>query len=213
MSSTVRVIIVDDHRIFRMAIKNILSQDPMLEVIGEYADHSVLTILEEAKPDVILCDLSLENESGLELIKKIRKYDNTIKLVIMSMHKDEFHILQAIEHGIDGYLYKDDQPEEVIHGIKQVLKGDKYYSSNINEVISNRIQNNPNLANKQLFLSKKEKEVVHYLMKGHTSKEIAEYMSLSQRTVESHRYNISNKLGLKNTTELIKLITEHKIIF
>jgi DNA-binding NarL/FixJ family response regulator len=212
IASSIKVIVVDDHGLFRFGLGAILESAPEMKLIAQFADASVLESLPELKPDVIVCDLSLGSNSGLDLIKTIKKKFENIKVLVVSMHKDEFHITHAIEAGASGYVYKDDRPEELLNGIRQVAAGEKYFSKEISRIWMNRISNNPNTTT-QPFLTKKEKEVVHYIMQGLTSKEIAEKMFLSARTVETHRYNILNKLGLRNVTELVKMVADQKIAF
>lgn len=128
----------------------------------------------------------------------------------MSMHKDAFHITLANEAGADGYLCKDDQPGELIMGIKRVFEGERYYSKEVNQVWNDHTLLQ---AKSQHSLTKKEKQVIHYIAKGMTSKQVAEKMNLSSRTVETHRYNILNKMNVKSAAELIKLLSDQKISY
>jgi DNA-binding NarL/FixJ family response regulator len=213
MKQKVKVAIVDDHGLFRFGINAILKNEPSVIVVGDYAQAGdMMEDIKQNTPDLIITDLSLEKESGLELIKKIKAAYPRIKVLVMSMHKDEFHIATAVESGCDGYLNKDDTPEEVVTAIKTLMNDEKYYSKDISNILMNRIYNNPRHST-QPFLTQKEKEVVHYLMKGLSSKEIASQMNISSRTVEAHRYNILNKFGLRSATELVKLVAEQKIQF
>jgi DNA-binding NarL/FixJ family response regulator len=213
MEQKIKIAIVDDHGLFRFGINAILKNDPSFAVVGDYAQAAdMLKDIKINTPDLIITDLSLEKESGLELIKKIKHEYPQIKVLVMSMHKDEFHIATAVESGCDGYLNKDDKPEEVITAVKTLISGEKYYSKDVSNILMNRIYNNPRHST-QPFLTQKEKEVVHHLMKGFSSKEIASQMKISSRTVEAHRYNILNKFGLRSATELVKLVAEQKIQF
>jgi DNA-binding NarL/FixJ family response regulator len=213
MKQKVKIAIVDDHGLFRFGISAILKNEPSFEVIGEYSQS--VAMMEDIKvntPHLIITDLSLEKESGIELIKKIKSLYPQVKVLVMSMHKDEFHISNAVENGCDGYLNKDDTPEEVVTAVKALINDEKYYSKDVSNILMNRIYNNPRHST-QPFLTQKEKEVIHHLMKGLSSKEIASEMKISSRTVEAHRYNILNKFGLRSATELVKLVAEQKIQF
>jgi DNA-binding NarL/FixJ family response regulator len=213
MAQKTTIAVLDDHGLFRFGIGAILKSDPSLELIGDYAQAvDLLKAIPTNVPNIIITDLSLGKESGLDFIKKIKSDYPRVKILVMSMHKDEFHISSAVESGCDGYLYKDDKPEEVIAAVKALMSDEKYYSKDVSSILVNRIYNNQRHSS-QPFLTQKEKEVVHHLMKGLSSKEIATQMKVSARTVEAHRYNILSKFGLRSATELVKLVAEEKIQF
>lgn len=211
MKNLIRIVMVDDHGLFRFGLAAILKSDADLQLVGEFADaDSFIASMANLNPDVVICDLSLGRESGLDVIKLIRNDFPAIKVLVMSMHKDEFHITHAIQAGAKGYLYKDDTPQELINGIKKVAKGDSYFSQEISNVWMNRL-GTLDIVSHQPFLTKKEKEVIHFIMEGKTSKEIADKMNLSARTIETHRYNILSKFNLKNVAELVKLVANQKM--
>jgi DNA-binding NarL/FixJ family response regulator len=213
MEPKAKIAVVDDHQLFRFGIAAILKSEPSFTLVGEYAQAAdLLKGMDGNMPNIVITDLSLGKESGLDLIKKIKALHPRMRVLVMTMHKDEFHISNAVESGCDGYLYKDDKPEEVIAAVKALMNEEKYYSKDVSNILMNRIYNNPRHST-QPFLTQKEKEVVHYLMKGLSSKEIASQMNVSSRTVEAHRYNILNKFGLRSATELVKLVAEQKIQF
>src|SRR5690606_12117039 len=134
-----------------------------------------------------------------------------LKVIILSSHKEEFYVLNALEAGVDGYIHKDAEPEELITGILKVLNDEKFYSVEISSLLINSIYKKPGRGIP--FLTKKEKQVIKHLMDGYSSKEIAAMLDVSPRTIETHRANVLNKFGLKNTTELIKKVIEQKIKF
>jgi DNA-binding NarL/FixJ family response regulator len=213
MASKALIAVLDDHGLFRFGISAILKSEPTFTLVGDYSQSADLfKAIPDNIPNIIITDLSLGKESGLDVIKKIKTQYPRIKILVMSMHKDEFHISSAVESGCDGYLYKDDKPEELIAAVKALMNDEKYYSKEVSTILVNRIYNNPRHST-QPFLTIKEKEVVHHLMKGLSSKEIAVQMKVSARTVEAHRYNILNKFGLRSATELVKLVAEEKIKF
>lgn len=203
----IKVAIVDDHRIFRLGVQGIIGNDPRFKLVGEFADSQILNEIPTILPDIVICDLTLGKESGIALVNKIKQTYAHVAVLVMSMHKDEFHITHALESGADGYLYKDDTPAEVVTGLLKLAAGEKYYSIAVNKVLRDSIINNP-ATSSQPFLTKKEREIIHYILEGLTSKEIASELGLSARTIETHRYNILNKLGLKSTPELVKRFTE-----
>jgi two-component system nitrate/nitrite response regulator NarL len=161
--------------------------------------------------DVIFVDISLEEESGLDVAKYIKNINQNIKVIILSSHKEEFYVINALEAEVDGYIHKNVDPDELIKGVHKVLKGEKFFSLEISSLLINSVYSRPK--NGIPFLTNKEKEVVSYLMEGFSSKEIADKLDVSPRTVETHRANVLNKFNLKNTTELIKKVVEQKIQF
>ena len=207
-----RIIIIDDHALFRAGLVAILKKEPKFEIIGEYQSFTpVRPLIPKINADLILIDISLGKESGLEVAKYIKNVNPDFKVAILSSHKEEFYVVNALEAGVDGYIHKDSEPEELIGGINKILKGDKFYSLEISSLLINNIYNKPHRG--LPFLTNKEKQVIRYLMDGHSSKEIASILDVSPRTIETHRANVLNKFGLRNTTELIKKIVEQKIKF
>ena len=211
----IKVVILDDHNLFRLGLKSILAEEKDIQLLEDYESPERFQdelLAKNIKPDIALTDLSFGNSNSFDLIRKIKEFDKMIKVIVLSMHKEEFYIINAIESGADGYLHKDIKEDELIKGIRKVAAGESYYSGFISQILINNIYNRPKRSN-QPFLTNREKEVVNYLVEGLSSKEIAARLKVSPRTIEAHRYNILNKFGLQSTTELIKKVIEQKIIF
>ena len=207
-----RIILLDEHALFRVGIAAILNEENNFAVVGGYRKFSSFKpSIPTLAAELIFVDLDLEEDSGLEVAKYIKNVNPELKVIILSSHKEEFYVLNAIESGADGYIHKDVDPMELISGVKNVMKGEKFFSSVISKLLVNTIyhRRKGNLS----FLTQKEKEVIQYLMEGFSSKEIADKLECSPRTIESHRANVLNKFNLKNTPELIKRIMEQKIRF
>lgn len=206
-----RIVLLDDHTLFRVGLSAILKNEQGFEVVGEYSKFSQLKpLIPTLAADIVFVDISLSEESGLDVAKYIKNVNPKLKVVILSSHKEEFYVVNALEAEVDGYIHKDVEPQELIKGVYKVLKGDTFFSLEISGLLINNLYNRP----KGLpFLTQKEKEVIRYLMDGLSSKEIADKMDISPRTIETHRANVLNKFHLKNTTELIKKILEQKIQF
>lgn len=213
ITTMVKIVVLDDHSLFRMGLIAILEQVKDFEVTGEHKSFTSLKpLIPGLNADVVLVDISLGSESGLDIARYIKNVNDRLRVIILSSHKEEFYVVNALEAGIDGYIHKDAQPEELISGIRRVvLDNEKYYSAEISHLLINNIYNR---THKGLpFLTNKEKIVVNYLMEGLSSKEIADKLDVSPRTVDTHRGNVLNKFGLKNTAELITKIAEQKIRF
>jgi DNA-binding NarL/FixJ family response regulator len=207
-----KIIIIDDHTLFRVGLVAILKKEPKFEVVGDYGSFTPLkSMIPTLNANVVLVDISMGKESGLEIAKFIKHANPSIKVIILSSHKEEFYIVNALEAGVDGYIHKDSEPKELIAGILKVADGDKFYSIEISELLINNIYNKPRSG--LPFLTAKEKEMIQHLLEGLSSKEIATKMNVSPRTIETHRANVLSKFGLKNTTELIKKVVEQKIKF
>jgi len=208
----VNLAIVDDHSLFRIGLVAILKKEPTFTIVGEFDSLAAIqSLIPTFSAAVILVDISLEQESGFEVVKYIKEKKPAIKIIILSSHKEEFYIVNAMDAGVDGYIHKDAKPEELILGIKKVVKGEKFYSTEVSTLLINNIYSKPYRG--LPFLTNKEKEVVQYLVEGLSSKEIAAKLNLSPRTIETHRANILGKFGMKNTTELIKNVVKQKIKF
>jgi DNA-binding NarL/FixJ family response regulator len=206
-----RIVLLDDHTLFRVGLSAILKTEPGFEVVGEYSKFSQLKpLIPTLAADIVFVDISLSEESGLDVAKYVKNVNPKLKVVILSSHKEEFYVINALEAEVDGYIHKDVDPQELIKGVYKVLKGDTFFSLEISGLLINNLYNRPKGVP---FLTQKEKEVIRYLMEGFSSKEIADKMDISPRTIETHRANVLNKFNLKNTTELIKKILEQKIQF
>jgi DNA-binding NarL/FixJ family response regulator len=203
-----RLVILDDHTLFRLGFCQVLKNEGF-EVVGEYSNFPQLKPLIPTLPaDVVFVDISLEDESGLDVAKYIKHVNPKLKVIILSSHKEEFYVINALEAGVNGYIHKTADAGELVKGITKVLNGGTFYSQEISGLLIDsayhRDRHTP-------FLTPKEKEVIRYVIDGYSNKEIADKMSISPRTIETHRANVLNKFNLKNTTELIKKILEHKI--
>jgi two-component system nitrate/nitrite response regulator NarL len=203
-----RIIILDDHTLFRVGLSEILKNEGFA-VVGEYSNFSQLKpLIPTLAADLIFVDISLEDESGLDVSKYIKHVNPKLKVIILSSHKEEFYVINALETGVDGYIHKNVEPAELVKGVYKVLKGESFYSLEISGLLISSAYNRPRHLP---FLTTKEKEVIRYVLEGYSNKEIADKMDISPRTIETHRANVLNKFNLKNTTELIKKILEHKI--
>ncbi len=208
----VKLAIVDDHTLFRIGLIAILKSEPTFTIVGEFDSFtSIRPLISTLNAEIILLDISLEDESGFEVAKHIKKERPSVKIIILSSHKEEFHVVNAMDAGVDGYMHKNSKPDELILGIKKVAKGQKFFSSEISSLLINSIYTKPYRG--LPFLTSKEKEIIQHLIDGSSSKEIATKLNVSPRTIETHRSNILGKFGMKNTTELIKNIVEQKIRF
>jgi DNA-binding NarL/FixJ family response regulator len=207
----IRLIIADDHELFRNGLKELLSKYDDVEVVHSVGDgKAFFNVLEKTSNiDIVLLDIGMPNMDGFEVLNKISALKASIKPIIISMHDDGNYIAKCAKSGAYGYLLKNTDQEELIKVIRIVNKGSKYFSPSISEKMINfmSVQNVS-----ENILSKKEKEVLVLISKGLTTKEIAKKLFVSTRTIETHRANILKKLEVKNTAELIKKATQINLI-
>ncbi len=202
-----RVILADDHVLIRHGIKKIIESEPRLEVVGQVGDGlELLHLIKEVIPDIILLDISMPNLRGIEAIEEARKIHPEVKIIILTMHKSRQYLCYAMAAGADAYVLKEDSDMELLTAIEQVLQDNIY----ISPVLSNELSESDVdvcVKNKNFppeILTTRERQVLKMVAEGKTSKDIAELLSISARTVEHHRANLLKKLNLSNTADLIK---------
>ena len=206
--SPYRIVLADDHVMFRHGIKNILEGVEGLEVVGEASDGlDLLKILKKAIPDMVILDISMPNLRGLEATKEIKIISSDVKVLILTMHKDKEYVYYAISAGAEGYLLKEDADTELFAAIEKIRKGGHYISPLLSgelthELIQASRKGQLTLPSDPLTL--REREVLKLIAEGIPNKKIAELLCISVRTVEHHRANIMEKLNIKEPANLIK---------
>lgn len=209
--SKIKIIIVDDHQLFRDGLAGLLSKHAHFELLASLPDGESLMqfLADQEEPDIILLDLSMPGLGGFEVLKKLKKHYKEIKSIIISMHEDGNYIVKCAKAGAYGYLLKNADEEELINAIHKVYRGERYYNDDISSRMFQNLSLQYSIPEK---LTKREIEVLHHLSEGLTTKAIAEKMFISSRTVETHRANMLKKLDVKNTAELIKRATQLHLI-
>ena len=211
-----RIILADDHNIFRAGLKGLIEKDPEFKVVAEARDgEQLLEGLKSKKCDLIVLDLSMPNRDGLATLNEIKEKYPQIKILVLTMLKDPEHFKHALAQGADGYLLKDDAYDQLNIGIKMILKkGKQFISPAISNVVTDHYirsideADTPSLG----ILTKREQQILKLIARGFPNKNIASRLKISVRTVESHRANLSSKLGLKNTAGLVKYAIAKGII-
>lgn len=199
-----RVLIVDDHPIFRAGLIGLVNMESDLTVCGEAQDASqAMAALDVLLPDLILLDMSLPGKGGLELLKDIRAFSPKTPVLIISMHDETLYAERVIRAGGRGYIMKQEGPEKIINAIRKTLSGGIAVSERMASFILDALSGTKSAATSVSTLTDREFEVYRLLGQGKEPHEIASILHLSIKTVDTHRMHIRQKLGLKNATELI----------
>jgi DNA-binding NarL/FixJ family response regulator len=211
----IKIVLVDDHKMFRDGIKSVLSDEINIDICGESGDFEEAIIhIKNKNPNIVITDITLPGKSGIELCKTINTQFPNVKVLILSMHKDSEFIMNCLKNGAMGYLPKDTGHEELIFAINKIQQGEIYFNHEISQNIIKEYKANENIdkLEPQAILSKRELEILKLYAEGFTNSEIAQSLYISVRTVESHKTHILQKLNLKSNVDLIKIAIKHKII-
>lgn len=204
-----KIILADDHRLFRNGIKMLLERNDKITVVGEAGDGvELLELLEQVQADILLLDLNMPEMGGMEVLEKL-KGNRHLKVIALTMHAEGEYVAKAVRLGVAGYLLKDTQEEELNTAIERVMSGEKYFNRKITELL---ISNMSTDFEDPKSLSPRELEVLEMVSNGLTTKEIAQHLFVSDRTIETHRVNIMKKLNASNTAELIKIAAKKDLI-
>jgi DNA-binding NarL/FixJ family response regulator len=207
-----RVLIVDDHPIFRDGISQLINQEEDLEVCGGVASApQALTAVEELEPDMLVVDISIQGTNGIELMKAIRAQRPSLPVLIASMHDENIYAERALRAGARGYIMKAAPSDMVIHAIRRILEGDLYLSKSLREQFLNTFfvgRGSSAGTSTVNQLSDREIEVFRAIGEGRGTREIAMALGLSIKTVETHRAHIKEKLKIRTAPELIRAAVE-----
>lgn len=209
MTKKIQIIVCDDHRLVREGIVRILNESPDLEVIAEAENgKQALEKCGLLNPDVLLLDLDMPVLNGLDAVPLLQKNHPDLKIGILTMHEEKRLIEKMIKQGVQGYLYKSNEADELIEGVQKIAAGKTFYTSAVTEklVKSDTLFQNPNHEQTlQLAqLSEREKEILTLIAAGMSHTEIGDQLSISPRTVDTHRQNLMKKLEVKNLAGLIR---------
>ena len=201
-----RLVIAEDHTLFRQGIKALLSLEPEFEIVGEAADgFQAIQSVNELKPDLILLDISMPRVDGMAAIKEIRRVCPAAKILVLTVHKTEEHVLESLKYGASGYVLKDACHHELLLAMRSVLRDKIYLSPDISARIvdgylNGRGTDEPDTPWKSL--TPREKQVLKLVAEAYKTKEISAILCISEKTVAKHRSNIMGKLDLHSASEL-----------
>ncbi len=210
MASPFSILLADDHVMFRRGVRRIIQSINDVEVVGEASDgFELLELLKKTSPQLVIMDISMPNLRGLEATREIKIIDPKVKVLILTMHKDKEYLYHAFSAGAEGYLLKEDADSELLSAIDSLRRGGTYISpllsSQLADLFMQKSRPGSELAPiSRETLTTREREIIKLIAEGKSSKEVADLLFISSRTVQHHRANIMRKLNLKKTAELVK---------
>jgi DNA-binding NarL/FixJ family response regulator len=210
LEKAINILLADDHLLVRNGIKSLLEEESYLHVVGEAANgQEALDLAKKIQPDLLIIDVRMPVMDGIEAVGYLKNYAPETKAIVLSMHDSEEYILKSIKAGASGYLLKDTGKAEFLKAIKTIYQGGKYFSGDIsNVIVTNYLENTvpkerpkPSIDN-AAKLTRKEIEILHFILSGMTNTEISDRLGKSKRTIETHRFNLMKKMNVKNLIEL-----------
>lgn len=204
---TTTILVVDDHPILRQGLTQLINQEVDLRVCGEAdEEHTAIEAIAALKPDMVIVDIALKDTSGIELIKKIRVGNERLPILVLSMHDESLYTERALRAGANGYIMKQEAPDQIVKAIRRVLAGEIYVSEQIGSRLLRKIvHGRPTAIDSPIDnLSDRELEVFRLIGRGYRTRQIAEMLHLSVKTVESYREHIKHKMGFRDATELLQ---------
>jgi len=213
---TLRIAIADDHEIVRQGVKNVVENEPDMEICGEATiGRDAVEMVLRTKPDVAILDISMPGLNGIEATRQILKAQPKTKILMFTMHEAEQLVHEVFNAGAQGYLLKSDAGRHLVAAIRSVASGSRYFSSRLSDVIFEGFlkKDVPHLpADPQQKPSSREREIIQLLAEGKSNKEVATTLGISVKTAETHRAAVMRKLGLHSISELVRYAIRNHII-
>lgn len=208
----IKVIIADDHELMREGIKKIINQEPGMEVVSEASNAAMLyELIDDVEFDILVLDISMPGKSGIEIMKDLKITKNKTKVIILTMHPEDRFALRALKAGASGYLTKETASEELVHAIRKVYNGGKYFTETVANILLDEFSyENTDLPVHHL-LSDREFEVLAKIASGKKVNEISLELNISPATVNTYRSRVMEKLGLKSNVEITRYALENNI--
>lgn len=210
---TLKILIADDHGILRAGLRTLLKAEPQLEVVGEAENgEEAILLAEQLKPDVILLDMSMPNLNGIETTRRLLAKLPQTKVLILTAHEDYGLVRETIQAGAAGYIIKRAAESELISAIRAVSRGELYVHPAMTRALLETPDASLPKSEGNDLLTSRETEVLRLIAQGYTNRQIAEELKISVRTVETHRGNITGKLGLYSRVELLRFATQNGLL-
>ncbi len=210
----ITILIADDHTLVRETWSFILNTDPRFNVIAESGSgEEAIELAKKLRPNIVIMDINLPGMNGIEATQQIRKFSPGSRILGVSLHTQPTYARKMMQKGAMGYVTKNSSREEMFKAIMEIQAGKKYICDEIKNILSEQVISGDDPQTGLNSLSQREIEIISYIKKGNSSKEIADALSISVKTVEVHRYNILKKLNLKNAAALVNFINNSQLDF
>jgi len=214
--SKIRVLLTDDHTLFRDGVKTLLAHESDIEVAGEAANAAdAVTMAAQLRPDLVLMDIGMPGMSSFEATRQIRRERPETRVLFLSMYDDEDYLSESVDIGANGYVLKDSPADQLLGAIREVQRGGNYLSPRLLTRLVNDFRANGRGGPRQgrfNTLTKREREILKLLAEGNSVKDIAAAFELSVKTVEAHKFNLMRKLDIHNKAQLVQYAIQKKII-
>jgi len=210
----ISLVVVEDHQLVREMWTSLFVDNPEIEVVGECGGFDeAIEMIKDKKPDIVLLDINLPGASGMDAVPLIRKFSPSTRIIAVSMHNQPVYAKKMLQMGAKGYVTKNSSPQEMLESIAEVMKGKTFVCAEIKNSLFDQLLEEKVDGPDVKDLSIREIEIIKLIVKGLSSKEIAANLQIAVRTVEVHRHNILQKLGVKNTASLINFINTTDLSF
>ncbi|GAB4112263.1 MAG: response regulator transcription factor [Acidobacteriota bacterium] len=211
----IRILIADDHALFRSGLRAMLEKESDLEVVGETGNgFDTIRAVQQQPVDVLLLDLAMPGLPGSRVAEAVLAERPRLAVVVLTMHEDEYYLRELFEIGARAFVLKKSTGRDLLQAIRSAYRGERYVDPALaGDVLASLLSHSPHRKSGRLeLLTQREQEVCMYLAYGHTNAEIAERLCISERTVETHRTNLTAKLGLKSRAELVRFAIENGLL-
>jgi DNA-binding NarL/FixJ family response regulator len=214
---TIRVLICDDHMMVRQGVRMVLQSEPDIELVGEAGrGEEAVALAEQTRPDVVIMDLSLPDLSGIEATQRIKTANPATHVIALTMHEEEPYVLEVLKAGADGYIVKRSAAADLVNAVRAVTQGQAVLDPVVTRAVVTgyvtRPTPQPEVGEVDLPLTPREREILILVAEGHTNAEIAKKLYISEKTVQTHRSNILDKLNIHDRTELVRYAIRHRLI-
>lgn len=214
MDTRCKIVLVDDHTLFRSGLKTLLDDIPGFEVVAEAADGSAcLELLPQVQPDVVLLDIEMPGMNGIECAGLALAQYPDLRIITLSMYGDEDYYFRMVSQGVKGFILKNSEIKEVVMAIETVIEGGSYFSQELLFNLVSNLKSAPLPGGDETdLLSERESEILLHICRGESNNEIGDSLFISKRTVDKHRSNILAKTGCKNTANLVVYAIKHNLV-
>lgn len=209
----IKVVIADDHAIVRAGLRMLLQSEPTLELAGEATGgYEAIELVNKINPDILVLDLSMPDLDGIAVTKKLKPLYPDLRILILTVHEDEALLREALKNGASGYILKRAAEVELISAIHIITRGDLYVDPAMLRSLLSEKKSTPSRRQSVESLTQRELDVLKLIVQGYTNRQVGEELNISFRTVEGHRANLSEKLGLHSRVELVRYARDHGLI-